>query len=112
MDLLGGIAIPLMTIALGVSLASLKIHSWRRSFLFSGLRIFGGLLVGLFACHLLDLTGLPRNIVLIQSAMPIAVLNYLLALRYNHNPQEVAAMVVISTLMAFAGLPFLLMTIL
>ncbi|MDZ7923118.1 MAG: AEC family transporter [Marinagarivorans sp.] len=111
-DLLGGIAIPLMTIALGVSLATLKIQSWRRSLLFSSLRIGGGLLIGLLACHLLGITGLPRNIVLIQSAMPIAVLNYLLALRYNHNPQEVAAMVVTSTVMAFVGLPFLLMMIL
>jgi hypothetical protein len=111
-DLLGGIAIPLMTIALGVSLATLKIQSWQRSVLFSSLRIFGGLLIGLLACYCLNVTGLPRNIVLIQSAMPIAVLNYLLALRYNHNPQEVAAMVVISTVMAFIGLPFLLVAIL
>lgn len=112
LDLLGGIAIPLMTIALGVSLATLKIHSWKRSLLFSVIRVGGGLLLGFIVCELMGLTGVSRNVVLLQSAMPIAVFNYLLALRYGHKPEEVAAMVVVSTLVAFIGLPFLLMLIL
>ena len=112
LDLLGGIAIPLMTLALGVSLATLKIHSFKRSLVFGAARIGGGLLLGLLVCELLGLTGISRNVVLLQSAMPIAVFNYLLALRYNHNPQEVAAMVLVSTLMAFVGLPFLLVVLL
>ena len=44
--------------------------------------------------------------------MPVAVFNYLLALRYDRNPQEIAAMVVISTLVAFVTLPFLLAVLL
>ncbi len=112
LDLLGGIAIPLMTLALGVSLATLKVHSWKRSLFFSLVRIGGGLLFGVIVCEFLGLTGVSRNIVLLQSAMPVAVFNYLFALRYDHNPEEVAAMVVVSTLVAFIGLPFLLMAIL
>ncbi len=112
LDLLGGIAIPLMTIALGVSLATLKIHFWKRSLFFSLVRVGGGLLLGFIVCELMGLTGVSRNVVLLQSAMPIAVFNYLLALRYDRNPQEVAAMVLVSTLVAFVGLPFLLMAIL
>jgi predicted permease len=106
--LLGGIAIPLMTIALGVSLATLKIHFWKRSVLFSVVRIGGGLLFGLIVCELMGITGISRNVVLLQCAMPIAVFNYLLALRYDRRPDEIAAMVLVSTLMAFIGLPFLL----
>jgi len=109
-DLLGGIAIPLMTIALGVSLATLKIRFWQRSLFFSGLRVGGGLFFGWVVCELMQLEGVSRNVVLLQSAMPIAVFNYLLALRYNRHPDEVAAMVLLSTLIAFAGLPFLLAT--
>ncbi len=112
LDLLGGIAIPLMTIALGVSLATLKIHFWKRSLFFSLIRVGGGLLLGFIVCELMGLKGVSRNVVLLQSAMPIAVFNYLLALRYDRNPQEVAAMVLVSTLVAFVGLPFLLMAIL
>lgn len=112
LDLLGGIAIPLMTIALGVSLATLKIRSWPRSLFFSLVRVGGGLMVGLVVCELMGLTGVSRNVVLLQSAMPIAVFNYLLALRYNREPEEVAAMVLVSTLLAFIGLPFLLAVLL
>ena len=111
-DLLGGIAIPLMTLALGVSLATLKIHSWQRSLWFSLARVFGGLILGYIVCLFMGLTGISRSVVLLQSAMPIAVFNYLLALRYNRHPEEVAAMVLMSTVIAFIGLPFLLMAIL
>ena len=93
LDLLGGIAIPLMTIALGVSLATLRIHFWKRSLLFSLSRVGGGLLFGFIVCELMGLTGISRNVVLLQSAMPVAVFNYLLALRYNRHPEEIAAMV-------------------
>ncbi len=112
LDLLGGIAIPLMTLALGVSLATLKIHFWKRSLFFSVIRVGGGLLLGFIVCELMGLTGVSRNVVLLQSAMPVAVFNYLLALRYGHKPEEVAAMVLVSTLLAFVGLPFLLIAIL
>jgi predicted permease len=112
LDLLGGIAIPLMTIALGVSLATLKINFWKRSLFFSVMRVGGGLVLGYVVCELLGLSGISRNVVLLQSAMPVAVFNYLLALRYNRHPEEVAAMVMVSTLLAFIGLPFLLAVIL
>ncbi|MFO1387952.1 AEC family transporter [Cellvibrio sp.] len=111
-DLLGGIAIPLMTIALGVSLATLKIQFLSRSIAFSLARVLGGLALGFLVCELMGLTGVSRSVVLLQSAMPIAVFNYLLALRYNRQPEEVAAMVLVSTLVAFAGLPFLLAALL
>lgn len=110
--LIGGFAIPLMTITLGVSLATLRIGTWRRSFGFSIARIFGGLGLGWLSCWILGVEDVSRSVVLLQSAMPVAVFNYLLALRYDRNPQEIAAMVVISTLLAFVTLPFLLMLIL
>jgi predicted permease len=47
-------------------------------------------------------------VVLIESTMPVAVFNYLLAKAYNRGAEEVAAMVVISTLLAFLLLPLLL----
>ena len=110
--LIGGFAIPLMTITLGVSLATLKIVTLGRSFGFSIARIFGGLALGWLSCWLLNVEGVSRSVVLLQSAMPVAVFNYLLALRYDRNPQEIAAMVVISTLVAFVTLPFLLAVLL
>lgn len=112
LDMMGGIAIPLMTIALGVSLATLKIHSWGRAIAFSVARVGGGLVLAIIVCEFLGITDVSRNVVVLQCAMPIAVFNYLLALRYDRRPDEVAAMVLVSTLLAFIGLPFLLMTML
>src|SRR5690606_39362868 len=62
--LIGGFAIPLMTITLGVSLASIKVGAWQRSLVFSLARIFGGLAFGLVACWMMDVQGVARGVVL------------------------------------------------
>jgi hypothetical protein len=40
--------------------------------------------------------------------MPAAVFNYLLAQRYDRSPEQVASIVVVSTLLAAVSLPLLL----
>jgi predicted permease len=57
---------------------------------------------------LLDQSGIARGVLILQCAMPSAVFNYLFAQRYGRAPEEVASIVVLSTLGAFAGLPWLL----
>jgi len=104
----GQFAIPLMLIMLGVSLAKLKITSLPRNLALSVVRLSMGLGVGLFVTHLFDLEGVVRGVIVLECAMPAAVFNYALAMRYNNNPVEVAGLVVTSTLFAFATLPFLL----
>lgn len=106
-DLLGGFAIPLMMITLGVSLASLKMALWHRSLGLSVIRVLGGFGVAWLACEWMGLEGTVRGVVLLQAAMPSAVFNYLFAHRYQRSPEEVAGMVVMSTLLAFVCLPFL-----
>jgi len=105
--LLGDITIPLMLITLGVSLASLKIVEWRHSLLFSVVRVAGGFTVGWLVAGWFGLEGVERGVLILQSAMPVAVFNYLLALRYQREPGEVAGMVVMSTLLAFISLPLI-----
>ena len=60
----------------------------------------------------MELEGVARGVLIIQSAMPAAVLNYLFAARYNNDPQEVAGVVVISTLMSVVALPLFLLSVL
>ncbi len=111
-DLLGGFAIPLMIMTLGVSLARLKLVAWKRSLGFSLLRVLGGMVLGYGAARLIGLEGEALGVAVLQAAMPVAIFNYLLALRYDRRPQEVAGMVLISTLVAFIVLPILLMLVL
>jgi len=40
--------------------------------------------------------------------MPVAVFNYLLAIRYRRSPEEVAGAVLVSTILSFLSLPALL----
>jgi hypothetical protein len=110
--LLSGFTIPLMMITLGVSLAQLKVAVISRSLAFSSLRILAGLALGWLCCESLDIEGVSRGVVLLQSSMPVAVFNYLLAQRYNREPSEVAGLVVVSTLMSFILTPLLLANLL
>ena len=106
--LLGNFTIPLMLIAMGVSLARFEITSVKRSLLIALLRLGMGFAVGVLVVEMLDLTGVMRGITIMQSSMPVAVFSYLFAVRYNRSPEEVAGTVVISTLLSFVSLPALL----
>lgn len=107
-DLIGAITIPMMLITLGVSLGQLKIGGLRRATLFALLRLLLGFAVGFAVCEAFAIEGVLRGVVLIQSSMPVAVFNYLFAVRYRQGEQEVAGMVVMSTALAFVLLPLLL----
>jgi predicted permease len=105
--LLGDLTIPMMVITLGVSLARLKVAEWRHSLSFSLLRVAGGFAVGWLVAGLLGLQGVERGVVILQSAMPVAVFNYLLALKFHRDPGEVAGTVLVSTVLSFLTLPLL-----
>ncbi|WP_085552474.1 AEC family transporter [Azospirillum agricola] len=109
--LLGNCAVPLMLLALGVALSKLKLSGAARALSMSALRLGLGFGVGLLVVSAMGLTGTMRGVVLLQSAMPVAVFNYLWALRYDNRPEDVAGMVLGSTAMGFVGLPALLMMV-
>lgn len=107
-EVLGGIVLPLMMLSLGISLASLKVASFKRSILVSAIRLGGGFAFALLITAMFGLEGQERGVILIQAAMPPAVFNYMFALRYDNQPGEVAGVVLVSTVMSFATLPLLL----
>lgn len=106
--ILGGLTVPLMLITLGVSLAGLGVKRLPRAAVLSVMRIGVGFLVGWATAEAFGFEGAARGVLILECAMPVAVFNFLFAERYNNQPEEVAGMVVISTLMSFATLPFLL----
>ena len=106
--ILGGMVVPLMLITLGVSLAGLTVAKLGRSLGLALLRLALGLGAGLAIAQGFGMEGTARAILILQSAMPVAVMNFLFAQRYNTDPAEVAGLVVISTLLGFATLPLLI----
>jgi len=106
--ILGELTIPLMLILLGVSLAGLGVQSLSRSAILSILRLVSGFAVGWATAEIFGMEGAARGVLILQCAMPVAVFNYLFALQYDNQPEEVAGTVVLSTALSFLTLPALL----
>ena len=67
--------------------------------------------IGLFATHrqtLFGMEGLTRKVLILQASMPVGVLNYLFAQRYGRSPEQVASLVLVSTLLSVLTIPALL----
>ena len=106
-SILAGLTIPAMLIMLGTSLANLNVASLRETLTISFLRILLGLGLGLLVIEMLSLSGIMAGIVLLQSAMPSAVFNYIFADRFNRESDKVAAVILQSTLISALSLPLL-----
>lgn len=107
-QLLGNMTIPLMLMALGVSLANLTVGYLKRATILAVIRLSMGFSVGLALAEIFGLTGVARGVLILESTMPVAVFNYLFALKYDRAPGEVAGMVLVSTLLSFLTMPALL----
>jgi predicted permease len=106
--ILGELTIPLMLILLGVSLAGLGVQSLSRSAILSILRLVSGFAVGWATAEIFGMEGVVKGVLILQCTMPVAVFNYLFALQYGNQPEEVAGTVVISSVLSFMTLPLLL----
>ena len=106
--LLGDIAIPLMLLTLGVSLSKMHPESLGRSAILSLVRLGLGVSASLLLTTLLGVEGLPRKVLVLQASMPVGVLNYLFAQRYARTPEQVASLVLLSTLLSVVSIPALL----
>lgn len=105
LNLLGGFTIPVMLIALGVSLAKLEVRSLGVGLAVATARLLIGFGAGAAAAWGFGLTGEAAGVLILQSSMPIAVFSYLFALRYGRRPEAVAGAVLQSTLLGFVTLP-------
>ena len=103
--LIGQMAIPLMLLTLGVSVARLSVRGVGRALVLSVLRLAfcGG---AAFAAALaFEMDMLAAQSLVLQLIMPVAVTSYLMAERYRAEPVEVAGLVVVSTILAIVVTP-------
>ncbi|WP_150910253.1 AEC family transporter [Marinobacter halotolerans] len=93
LDMLSSITIPVMLMLLGSSIASLKLAGARdvlRPLGFSFYRPLVGLAVAWLLLLVWPFGDLEAQVFLIQSAMSVAVMSYVLAVRYQGPSQEIA----------------------
>jgi hypothetical protein len=110
--LLGDVAIPLMVLTLGVTLSRVRAGVLRRSLLLSVVRLGLAVACACGVAAMLDLEGVARGVLILQAAMPVAVINALMAERYGRQPDEVASLVVVSTLLSLLTTPVVLAALL
>ena len=108
-QLLAGCAIPLMLLTLGHSLASFTVTRPGKAIGIAVFRLVVGLAIGIGVTEVLGLTGVLRGVIIIESSMPLAVFNFLLAARYNRHPEDIAGAILISTVLSFLTMPALLL---
>lgn len=107
-ELLGDIAIPLMLLTLGVSLSKMHPDSLGRSLVLALVRFALGVSAGFLLTTLFGVEGLTRKVLILQASMPVGVLNYLFAQRFGRTPEQVASLVLVSTLLSVLTVPALL----
>ena len=97
----------LVLMALGVALTRLKVVSWTHAAILGAVRVILGPLIGFALINFLGLTGFMAGVLLIQSAMPSAVLTYLVGSMYSKKRavDNIASVIVSSTLMSFVTVP-------
>jgi len=107
-EMIGMITIPLALMVLGYKLTEVKITSCKVAFLASLFRVLGGFSVAFLIINLFSITGLPRNIILLQGAMPSAVMSMILTAKYERDASCVATIVLFSTIMSLLTIPLIL----
>ena len=100
--------LPCSVINLGVSLQRMKVFNLGRAALLSVVRIGMGFAAGVLVAGIMGLTETARGVFILQSSMPVAVFNYLLAERYKKNPKETAELIIVSTILSIITIPLVL----
>jgi len=97
----------LVLMSLGIALSKLKVVSWTHASILGAVRVIIGPIIGFSLIKFLNLNGFFAGVLLIQSAMPSAVLTYLVGSMYSERKivDNIASVIVSSTLMSFITIP-------
>ena len=97
----------LVLMSLGIALSRLKVVSWTHTSILGAVRVIIGPVIGFGLINFLNLNGFFAGVLLIQSAMPSAVLTYLVGSMYSERKvvDNIASVIVSSTLMSFITIP-------
>lgn len=104
-DMLGQISIPLMLFALGVRMTSVDFSSWHIGAISAVLCPASGIAIALLGQLFLQLDSTQFAYLILFSALPPAVLNYMVAERYNQEPHQVASIVLLGNMGSLIIIP-------
>jgi predicted permease len=108
LELVGQLAIPLMLLTLGVAVARMRPAGLLSSLGMSVLKLSVSVALAVAIGLALGLETVALAVLVLQLSTPVAVSNYLLAEKYDTDPDAVAGLVVVSTLLSVLALPAIL----
>jgi Predicted permeases len=108
LDMLGEIVIPLMLFALGIRMQDVTTNDLGIGVAAAIWCPLTGLVIAYALQPFLGLDPMQWSVFLVFAALPPAVLNYMVAERYNQEPTRVASIVLIGNLGAIAWMPLAL----
>tara|TARA_B100000586_G_scaffold188352_1_gene138467 strand:+ start:182 stop:1063 length:882 start_codon:yes stop_codon:yes gene_type:complete len=107
-DLLGQAAIPLLLFTLGTRLIGINFNDWKIGILGAILCPISGLLMVLILVQFFDFETLHYQQIILFSVLPPAVLNHVMAEKYQQQPETVASIVMIGNIGSLFVLPIAL----
>lgn len=108
LELIGQMAIPLMLITLGVAIARLRLINLSRALVITLTKFFICLVLSIIVGRYYQLGHIPFSVLLLQLTTPVAVTSYLLATKYDNGSDDIAGLVIISTLISVIYIPVIL----
>ena len=110
--MLGQVSIPLLLFSLGVRMISIDLKDWQIGTMGAFICPLSGLVIGLLYIQLVPLANDQMSMLLLFCALPPAILNFLVAERFNQEPQKVASIVLIANFASILVIPVVLWAIL
>ena len=107
-DLLGQAAIPLLLFTLGTRLIVINFNDWKIGILGAILCPISGLVMVLILVQFFDFETLHYQQIILFSVLPPAVLNHVMAEKYQQQPETVASIVMIGNIGSLFVLPIAL----
>ena len=109
---LGYTAIPLPLLLLGYALPQISAGNLKKGIIYAFARLLFGSLGGLSAIYVLGLSGMIAGVVMIMACMPVALLNFIIAVERDVEPYTIGGMVIISSLTMITLIPVLVWLVL
>jgi len=107
-EMISHVAIPLVLFALGVRLTNIELRDWKIGVLGALLCPLSGILMALLAIYIFDYTTLQASLIILFGALPPAVINSIMAEKYNYDAITVASIVAIGNIASLIVIPIVL----
>jgi predicted permease len=106
LTMIGNILVPMMLLSLGARLSTSRVSDVKVGLFASVLTILTRLTATFLILQVIPLQGVERGAFILFACLPSAVFNFMLADRFQHEPNKVASMVIVGHLSSLVFLPF------